>query len=504
MEFCEGFHVARYEGVIMTSILDYVPGGYVLRDKQREVLLRIEEVYDDADVIGVEGPTALGKSLIAMTVAAWVRSRGQTVALTKPTKILVEQDATNYQDFPVLRSSWDMKCQTWQNVGRAKIKAGRHWRVHLQTCKGCQSYENARNTAIKGPAVLCNAYTYLAHRAYKDVLVVDEGHHLVHMLQDLHTKKWWYSDTLRWPKDMWSRKDVVAWLDSLEESELNRSKLRPLLKEVSSLAARCSITRTAEKLRGKLTEVLKMVPLDMRGEAPLLWPRRVKKILLMSATMHQTDLDTMGLGTRRCIIIPSGSPIPPERRPIYPVCATYMSRLSSADKWPKLAEFIKEKMEEYPQDKGIIHVTYDMVKHLKPLLQKETQSGRILWHGRTNKIAVWNRFQQSKEPKVMICSGMYEGVDLPHDAGRWQVLAKIPWPSLGDPATAQWAKDNPQAYTWETLKLVIQACGRISRTPDDYGATYIYDKSLERLLRDAEKWELIPRWWEEALVKELS
>lgn len=481
----------------MLDILDCVPQGYTPRDKQTYILQKIQEVYDSVDVIGVEGPTALGKSMIAMTVAEWVRRRGQSVVLTKPTKILVNQDADNYKDFPVLRSSWDMKCDVWESVGRAKVKARRHWRSHMETCKGCEAYEKLRIEATTGHSLLCNAYTYLAHRAYKDVLVVDEGHHLVHMLKELHTKKWWYTDLLRWPTDMWSRRDVTAWLDSLSPEDIKKHKLAPLVKEVESLAARCSITRTAEKLRGRVTEVIKMVPLDMRGEAPLLWPRKVKKILLMSATMHQTDLDTMGLGTRRCAIIPSGSPIPPERRPIYPVCQAYMSRLAPKNKWPDLAAFISKKLEEYPDDKGIVHVTYDMVQHLKPLLQDP----RIMWHGRSNKMAVWKRFQKTDLPKVMICSGMYEGVDLPYDAGRFQILAKIPWPSLGDPAISQWAKDSPQAYIWETLKLVIQACGRISRAPDDQGSTYIYDKSFLRLKRDAEKYNLIPQWWEDAIMK---
>lgn len=482
------------------SILECIPEGYVPRDKQKYVLERIEAVYDDADVIGVEGPTALGKSLIAMTVAEWVRRKGQSVAMTKPTKILVEQDAKNYSDFPVLRSSWDMPCDVWSTVGRAKAKAKRNWRLHMDTCKGCTAYENSRKSALEGDAVLCNAYTYLAHRAYKDVLVVDEGHHLTHMLQELHSKKWWYSDVLRWPKDMWSRKEVEAWLEDLESLEVKKNKLLPLVKEVQSLAARCSITRTAELLRGRLTEVIKMIPLDMRGEPPILWPRKVKKILLLSATMHQTDLDTMGLGTRRCIIIPSGSPIPVDRRPIYPSCKAHMSRLAPKDKWPKLAQFIAEKMDDQPESKGIVHVTYDMVQHLRPLLQDSEYSSRLMWHGRTNKLAVWRKFQKAKEPKVMICSGMYEGVDLPYDAGRWQILAKIPWPSLGDPAVAQWAKDNPRAYTWETLKMVIQACGRISRAPDDFGSTFIYDKSFNRLMRESEKYDLIPDWWKDAIV----
>jgi Rad3-related DNA helicase len=52
--------------------------------------------------------------------------------------------------------------------------------------------------------------------------------------------------------------------------------------------------------------------------------------------------------------------------------------------------------------------------------------------------------------------------------------------------------------------MVIQACGRISRAPDDYGATYIYDRSFLKLLRQSESYGLVPDWWREAIfdVKE--
>ena len=109
---------------------------------------------------------------------------------------------------------------------------------------------------------------------------------------------------------------------------------------------------------------------------------------------------------------------------------------------------------------------------------------------------------KSDEDKVLVCSGLYEGIDLVDDAGRWQIIGKIPWPSTAAPEVAAWMHLDGDAYTWETLKKVIQACGRICRTPTDYGITYIYDSSFLRLTKQAEAASLIPEWWNDAIVSE--
>jgi Rad3-related DNA helicase len=476
------------------SILDHFRKDWTPHPEQRDLLLRFEEHFHDYEVIGLEGPTALGKSPTKMAIASWVRAQHMSVALTNPTKVLVNQDENNY-DLPVLKSTWDYPCKIYKTVGRAKQRLTRRWRGHLRECAGCSAYEEARKVAKDGPLVLSNAYTYMAHRLYKNVLLMDEGHNTVKMLKDLHTKQWWKTDDLHWPHDMWDREQMTEWMSSLPESYILEHKLRPLMKELTTLAPRFSITRTAAPLRNKLTECIKMVPIDMRGEAPLLWPgSTVKKIVFLSATMSQKDLDTMGLGQRRCVIIPSKSPIPAAHRPIYPVCQTSMSFDSPTTKYDELAEYIKGKLDLHP-DKGLVHLPYEVVSEMK----KRLDHPRLMWHTKTDKSYKLKRFMRSQD-KVLVCSGMTEGVDLVEDLGRWQIIGKVPWPSLGDPAVKAWSERDPDAYTWEALKEVIQACGRICRTPTDYGVTYIFDKSFLKLMEMAEEAGLIPEWWREALV----
>jgi Rad3-related DNA helicase len=95
---------------------------------------------------------------------------------------------------------------------------------------------------------------------------------------------------------------------------------------------------------------------------------------------------------------------------------------------------------------------------------------------------------------------MYEGIDLAYDSGRWQIISKVPWPSLADPAIKYLCKLDNEWYAWETVKTLLQGCGRICRTPDDFGATYIFDSTFNRLYN--ENPNFFPLWFRNSVIKE--
>ncbi len=55
----------------------------------------------------------------------------------------------------------------------------------------------------------------------------------------------------------------------------------------------------------------------------------------------------------------------------------------------------------------------------------------------------------------------------------------------GDPGIAKRSELDPDWYTWQAVKRLIQSAGRIVRAPDDYGVTYCFDVNLGGLISRA-------------------
>jgi hypothetical protein len=88
---------------------------------------------------------------------------------------------------------------------------------------------------------------------------------------------------------------------------------------------------------------------------------------------------------------------------------------------------------------------------------------------------------------------MEEALDLEGKLCRWQLLCKAPYPNTRDSAVARRLEDDQWGWYYRTaLRTVIQACGRLVRSPEDHGATYLADASLldifERARTDMPDW----------------
>lgn len=82
---------------------------------------------------------------------------------------------------------------------------------------------------------------------------------------------------------------------------------------------------------------------------------------------------------------------------------------------------------------------------------------------------------------VLISPSMFEGVDLPDDLSRFQVLVKAPFPSLGDKRMKFILDKYNSIYSLIALMKLVQGAGRSVRSIDDHAVTYVLDKNAERL-----------------------
>lgn len=451
-------------------------------------------------------PTAAGKSAMAKTIL----SAHKSVAYLTPTNLLVEQFLTEFPDTRTLSRLDAYWCEEWQrpcSVTRGKLKG---------FCRGCACGKDVSNAKYRrGPLVL-NYHTYLSQKLYRDVLVVDEAHNLLPQIRERQSLTIWAHE-YRIPTSAKFQNQLRAWFQSAKSLSKNQRMHKKIIAlEDALFAARPQYTVVwgKEMFNGKGTkrgepeerDCLKLLPVNIREAPPMFWPKEVQKIILLSATISRKDIEALGLDKKKVLYIDCDSPIPANQRPVslHNVVSVNRDNLLSAT--VQIGEYIRDVLAPaHIGEKGVIHATYQQADILSSILNTpgrgttDANSNRFIFHSRHNKKSRYQEFLDSPPElgKVLVACGMHEGMDLPEDLGRWQALAKIPWPSLGDPAVKYQADEDPEWYLWECLKVVVQACGRVCRTPSDYGCSYILDASVQRLLHKGKN--LIPSWFQDAI-----
>lgn len=241
----------------------------------------------------------------------------------------------------------------------------------------------------------------------------------------------------------------------------------------------------------------------------LLWPLQrfyqvlghFEQTIIMSATLGDMDAMaySMGLGRDEYATLALPSAIPVERRLIYIWPVTSLKKDAGGLDYRHMTHAIIELASKYFQnDKGLIHVSsYKMARRL----------GRELAGGLPNRIiiedapgaasAAREQWSQRLDPAILCTPAAALGMDLPY-LFPWQIIAKVPYPYLGDPIVKARSSIDPNWYPRKAAMGTVQMAGRVTRTPTDDGITIIADSSFEKnVYRRVRK--SFPAWFDEAL-----
>lgn len=464
------------------------------REVQAQFLEELEANWDSHDVFVVEAPTSTGKSALSVAIANWV---GRCRIITN-TNLLVAQYREEFPEIPILHGTDyypESRPYGYQEdlyrFSRAGIGVTNYHMYALQLRRN--RYQNSRPT-----------------------LIIDEAHNSIPFLQEMHSVTFWKH---KLPKYPWMRdsdpRSIRKWMEYMAGQDVTGKwdklydntygdRPRYVVEERNELWSAGGRLPDGIKMRRGEPELLPQLvlrPVDLRDYPETLWERKfVPKLILMSATISPVDIRLLGLNSRRVCYLRCASPIPAERREIHVTGTTSVSHGNLLSATTSMVAQIRELEERHAGTSGVVHATYEQARIFRQLLHGE----QYLFHSAENKTEVYELFRQAKPGTVLIASGLYEGVSLDYDVARWQCIAKVPWQSLGSPAVQYMARKDPTWYNWNTLRTVIQACGRVTRTPTDYGITYILDRSALRLYSDCEKAGIVPEWFREAWCGEPS
>ncbi len=257
--------------------------------------------------------------------------------------------------------------------------------------------------------------------------------------------------------------------------------------------------------RGEPTKKIVARPLFARHFAQGLLFRHAERVLCMSATILDVNVwaDNLGIPKDEVELIQAPCDFPVVNRPINLDYAgnmgfKYFSRQQNPQSptRPKFAAKVAHLLGRHRGERGIIH-THSF--EISRVLFEDVGDPRFLFQSDfASKDEMLEEHARRKD-SVIVAPAMHEGLDLKDDLARFQIICKVPWPSLADKVMKERAARDDRYYSWLTALKLVQSYGRSVRSKDDWATTYIVDQGFDGFLQRSGK--MLPQWFTEAILR---
>lgn len=508
-----------------------------IRPHQEQAVDEAVELFETNQVVFVDGPTGSGKTLIAELVRRRLDARRTLYVCSD--KSLQDQFARDFPYAKVLKGRANYPTQSNPHATAADCTA-KSWDdmcFHCEDGKAGCPYEIAKHEALMSPLTVTNISYLLSEANYVgkmsgfDLVIVDEADVLEQVLMgfvEYRVPKMYMQMCKMDPPIKGARKKtLIAWLKDFHET------FKPLVHAELDLKRKRTMETTlngAVRVIGELerelrmredndeegvwlrdyekddTFILKTVTVSGYGHK-YLW-RHAQKWLVMSATLISSDemADSTGLVyDYDTVHVPMTFPVENRRVIMAPVANMSYKEMNEGTAIDDSAYAIQTIIRQHPDDRILIHtVSYQLSQRLHYLLTRgayKVPNRSILTYdtgrGRESALA---QFKQTKGA-VLLAPSMERGIDLPDDLCRVQVIAKVPFPSLANRQVSTRANMGNAGRTWyavQTIRDIVQMCGRGVRHKRDWCTTYILDRQFAKNLYAKNK-SLFPEWFKEAV-----
>jgi Rad3-related DNA helicase len=136
---------------------------------------------------------------------------------------------------------------------------------------------------------------------------------------------------------------------------------------------------------------------------------------------------------------------------------------------------------------------------LSEWIRSEGINERLVFHDSSNKEDILKLHFESESDSVIVSPSVHTGVSFDNDRARFQIVAKIPYPSLASEKNKMRKSQNPEWYSYKTISSLLQMLGRPIRSRSDYADTIIIDESFGDVLKYSS--HLIPNWVQDSIKK---
>jgi len=508
-------------------------------------------------------PVGSGKSHLALMIADWYKKNVNKMArvdIITNSKILQDQYANTYQSISDLKGKENYECETY---ACSCAQGSEFNRLNKTSCESCpyssarESYQSGGISLTNFYLYILYAIYNPKLMESRDarVLIVDEAHEFDDVMSDFITikitetslKKYKFAseyDLIKRLKAVKSITDYVEFLkhynteiistmDSMangmasvprnvteDKRDLKISKLlktknsdvkmMQLITDLKQQQSKIDVFLTEYKanpnnwvLETSYNEKLRQKELSLEP----IWAydyldkyvfSHYDMVFLMSGTILDKNLfcQLNGLDVSKAVYYSISSPFPLRNRMIYYMPIGKMSYKSKEETFKKYIPYIKKLLDKYKGKKGIIHTnSFELANWIKDSIK----DSRLIFHDSSNKDEMLRLHIESEEPTVIVSPSMDTGVSFDNDSARFQIIAKVPYPSLASQKNKMRQSNNPDWYSWKTVSGFIQMTGRAVRSDMDYADTIVIDGGFGDVIKHSS--HFLPDWIQEAIKK---
>lgn len=524
------------------------------RPIQVEVLDFVIQNIEHTDAFFLELPPGVGKSAIAVTLAGWwngwltgqldMRSMTQSY-ITTTTIALENQYMDSYRRYlKQLHSASHYICHR-RGKGNSLMTC-EQGRVVCNTTKspcpgGLCPYKVAKAEFEEAPFGILNAAYLITENQFvgkmkmRGLLISDEGHtlpdSLCSFLQFDISPKSANSAGLAFPRisegpdeiehfARWIERDYIPAMRTKYASlktEIEKRSGNPndplvaqfshdLSKTGSALArakAICNridaVNWVLERVEGR-DESISLTPLSARPFAQSILAGIAAKYIILSATIIDFEHHTqeLGLDAERVKIFRADSPFSVKNRPIFTAPWVKLDHKNVESSCTAAAQVLAPIIDSHKGERGIIFTSsYAQARGIVEATNKLLLNPRLQTHNTSKEKALLMQLHERRYDSVLVSPSLHEGLDLRDDLSRFQILLKLPFPSLGSKLVQRKKDFTPSWYPYAAVLKIIQATGRSVRSETDHADSYIFDIDWEWFYPRYQS--LFPAWWRDAV-----
>lgn len=517
------------------------------RKNQLETISEIRQAIDNGyKYIILEAGTGTGKSAIAATLALMSDS-SYILTVTKQLQDQYIRDFSNL-GFKLVKGRGNFKCRKYEEKGvdlncdkglcviegyKCEYSLKNHSAEEITEENTCTYFYQKYLAMIADVAIANYPYMFLELNYVDDfsnrnLMICDEAHNIESMIMEQLTLEFEKKD-LKEYLDFDVTDEVLEnlesggypdWIDFIvkikEKYEKELEKIidipnRPELNEKIVFMKRqiydCRFCISYIGYDPKTwifdydedLEKIQFKPLKINNYAKSTFFQYADVCIFMSATIldYRLFAHWLGIAPDEVYAIRRKSPFDVKRNPIFTFDGFNMSHSHIEESAPQTVDTIKEILERHKNEKGIIHTVSG---RCRDFLLKNVDNDRLISHNTQNRAKIIEKFKDSTEPLVLVSPSVNEGVDLPGDECRFQIIYKIPYPDLGNKQTAYRNRLDAKWYDYRTSLALVQTHGRGMRYDDDYCKTYFIDsRFINYVVDDGVDNHFLPDTFKEAI-----